>query len=336
MNAMTKERSFAWVLILGAGALLLTSVYSVLQGSTQVTVGTLWDALFNFDSGNRIHLVIRDLRIPRVLSSALVGSALAVSGALMQGITGNPMADSGLMGLNAGAGAALALSMAFFPGMTYMGTLWACFAGAGVGAILVNVVGHVGNRLASPMRMVLAGISINMLLTALSQGVALSFGVSQDMMFWLVGGVSSARWAQVAMMTPFICISLGLAYALSGKISVLSLGTDVAEGLGVHARHVVILSSVLVAMLAGISVSVVGAVGFVGLMVPHVTRSLVGVDYRRIVPGSAVLGALLLVVADLGSRTLNPPFETPLSTLISLVGVPFFLYIARMKGEARP
>lgn len=331
-----KARAIAsWlVLALGSGFLVLMMAVSVTQGAAKIPLPTVWEALFRFDGENTHHLMVMDLRLPRVIVAALVGAAFAVAGAIMQGTTQNPMADSGLMGLNAGAGFALSVCFAFFPSMGYLQIILFSFAGAALGAGLVNGVASLRRGGASPMRLVLAGAAVSALLAALSQGIALYFDVAQDIMFWTVGGVTGSNWGQVQVMLPWILGALLCAIALSRSVSLLSLGEDVAKGLGLHTGAVRLLCSLVVLVLAGASVAVVGAVGFVGLMIPHLARFLVGVDYRRIIPVSAVLGALLVVLADLGARTINPPFETPIGTLISLVGVPFFLYLARKQRRA--
>ncbi|MDR2028053.1 MAG: iron ABC transporter permease [Treponema sp.] len=319
-----------WFLVLpGAGVLILAMALSAARGAAEIPLATLWDALFHFDPGQTRHLIVRDLRLPRVIASALVGASFAVAGALMQGITRNPMADSGLMGLNAGAGFALSLCFAFFPGLSYGRIILFSFLGAAMGAALVNGIATLRRGGLSPMRLVLAGAAVSALLAALSQGIALYFNVAQNIMFWTVGGVAGSDWNQIRIILPWIGGALLGAAALSRSVSLLSLGEEVARGLGVRTGLVNALCSLVVLILAGASVSVVGAVSFVGLVIPHTSRFLVGADYRRIIPSSALLGALLMVLADLGARTLNPPFETPVGAIIALIGVPFFLYLAR-------
>lgn len=334
----TTPKSRAWaawlIIVAGGGVLALTIAFSITRGAATIPLSTVWDALFRFDATNTHHLIVVDLRLPRILASALVGSAFAVAGAIMQGTTRNPMADSGLMGLNAGAGFALSICFAFFPGLGYMQIILFSFLGAALGAGLVSGVASIRRGGATPMRLVLAGAAVSALLAALSQGIALYFDVAQDIMFWTAGGVAGSNWEQIKIMSPWILGALVGAVALSRSISLLSLGEDVAKGLGLNTSLVNILCSIVVLILAGASVSVVGAVGFVGLIIPHLARFLVGVDYRWIIPSSAVLGALLVVLADLGARTINPPFETPIGALIALVGVPFFLYLARKQRRA--
>ncbi|WP_099467473.1 FecCD family ABC transporter permease [Konateibacter massiliensis] len=337
-SVQIKEKSriwAAWLIIAGgSGLLVLLMAFSITKGAAEIPLPVVWNALFHFNADNTQHLIVVDLRLPRVLASALVGAAFAVSGAIMQGMTRNPMADSGLMGLNAGAGFMLSICFAFFPGMSYMQIILFSFLGAALGAGLVNSIASFRRDGAAPMRLVLAGAAVSAFLMALSQGIALYFNVAQDIMFWTAGGVAGSNWQQVKIMTPWIAGALLGSIFLSRSISLLSLGEEVAKGLGLNTALINVLCSVIVLVLAGASVSVVGAVGFVGLVVPHLARFLVGVDYRWIIPVSAVLGALLVVVADMGARTLNPPFETPIGALIALVGIPFFLYLARKQRRA--
>lgn len=331
MKKNNKGHTQAALLLISAGLVLLVflSAFSVTCGASDITIPTIRDALLRFDPQNRQHLIIIDLRLPRIIASALIGAALAVAGAVMQGVTRNPLADSGLLGLNAGAGFALSVSFAFLPSLSYLQTISFCFLGAAMGAALVMGTAFLRRGGATPMRLVLAGAAVSALLTALSQGVALTFDVARDIMFWTIGGVSASSWDQLAVMTPLILVALTCAIALSGQISLLSLGEDVAKGLGVNTGLVFLLSALLVVLLAGISVSVVGSVGFVGLLAAHIARFTVGTNYRLIIPASAVLGSLLLVAADLGARMIHPPAELPLGAMVALVGVPFFFYLAR-------
>lgn len=323
-----------FITVLGLGLLFFLMAFSITKGAIEIPLSSVWDALFRFDENNTHHLIILDIRIPRVIASALIGSAFAVSGAIMQGVTRNPMADSGLLGLNAGAGFALSICFAFFPGMKYIQIILFSFLGAALGAALVNGIASSRRGSATPMRLVLAGTAVTALLSSLSQGIALYFDVAQDIMFWTVGGVAGSNWQQIKIIFPWIIGALIGAIILSPSISISSLGEDVAKGLGLNTTIINIFSSIIVLILAGASVSVVGAVGFVGLIIPHLSRYLVGVDYRYIIPVSAVLGGILVVVADLGARILKPPTEIPIGALIALVGVPFFLYLARKERRA--
>ena len=330
------SRPLATWLILGPGLglLALLAAFSITQGAATLPLATVREALLHFNPQNTQHLIVVDLRLPRLIASALAGAALAVAGAVMQGTTRNPLADSGLLGLNAGAGFALSLCFAFFPGLGYLQLIGAAFLGAALGAALVATAACLG-RGATPLRLVLAGAAVSALLAALSQGLALYFATAQTIMFWTAGGVAGANWAQLRLLAPWMAAALLGAVALSRSVSLLSLGEETAKGLGLNTSAVMALCALIVLMLAGAAVAVVGAVGFVGLIIPHLARFLVGVDYRRIIPVSAVLGAHLLLLADLAARTLNPPFETPLGALTALIGVPFFLYLARRQRRAR-
>lgn len=328
---LVSSRPWAASLILTVGVFALTLAVglSVSFGAAEITLDTVWAAVIHFDPNVTEHQIIQELRLPRVLGGAMVGACFAVAGAVMQGMTRNPLADSGLLGLNAGAGFALALCFAWFPSLPYMYLILYSFLGAGLGAALVFGIGSTAKGGLTPVRLVLAGAALSALLSALSEGIALHYRIGQDLAFWYAGGVSGTRWPHLHIMFPWIAAALLGAVMLSRSITLLSMGDDVAKGLGLRSGRVKLAGTVIVLVLAGAAVSVVGAVGFVGLIIPHLTRKLVGVDYRWIIPCSAVLGALLVVFADLAARMVHPPHETPIGALIALIGVPFFLYLAR-------
>jgi iron complex transport system permease protein len=326
-------RSRPWaatfILVGGLALLLLGIAVSVSFGAADIKLSVVWSAVFHFDPEIMDHQIIRELRLPRVLGGAMVGASFAVAGAIMQGMTRNPMADSGLMGINSGAGFALALCFAFFPNLSFMYLILYSFVGAGVGAGVVYGIGSLAKGGLTPARLVLAGAAFSALLSALSEGVALYFHIGQDLAFWYAGGVAGTKWIQLKIMFPWIGAALIGAMVISRSITMLSLGDDVAKGLGQRTGLVKLAGALIVLILAGSSVAVVGAVGFIGLIIPHLTRFFVGVDYRWIIPCSAILGSLLAVFADLTARMINPPNETPLGAIIALIGVPFFLYLAR-------
>ncbi|OPH46913.1 ferrichrome ABC transporter permease [Paenibacillus ferrarius] len=317
------------ILIGGLAALFLGLAVSVSVGAADIKLSMVWEAIFNFNQELTQHQIIRELRLPRALAGALVGIGFAISGAIMQGMTRNPLADPGLLGINAGSGFVLAICFAFFPGLPFQYLILFSFAGAAVGSGLVYGISSLAKGGLSPVRLALAGAAVSALLLALSEGVAIYFHISQDLAFWYAGGVAGTKWLQIKIIWPWILAGIIGAIWLSRSITLLSLGDEIAAGLGQRTRWVKAAGMLLSLILAGTSVSAVGAVGFVGLVIPHMARSLVGVDYRWIIPCSAVLGALLMVVADIGARMINPPFETPIGALIALIGVPFFLYLAR-------
>lgn len=322
------------IMILGLVAIAFGLMLSVSVGAADIKLATVWEAVFRFNPELQQHQVIRELRIPRALAGALVGASFAVAGAIMQGMTRNPLADSGLLGLNAGAGVALAVAFAFAPSLSFTYLMLYCFIGAAVASLIVFGIGSLSYNGLTPLRLTLAGAAVSSLLLAISQGVAILFNLSQDIAFWLAGGMGGTSWTQIKIISPWVVVALIAAIMLSRSITLLSLGKDVAAGLGQRTRLVQTACMIVVIVLAGSAVSTVGPVAFVGLIIPHISRYLVGVDYRWIIPCSAILGSLLIIFADIAARMINSPFETPLGALIALIGVPFFIYLAsKRKGE---
>ncbi len=330
-TAKIHTRPWAATLILTGGVLLLAlgMALSISFGAADIKLSVVWKAIFDFNPELTPHQIIWEIRLPRILGGAMVGACFAVAGAIMQGMTRNPLADSGLLGLNAGAGFALAVCFAFFPGLPFMYIIMYSFLGAGVGVLLVYGFGAASKSGLTPLRLVLAGAAVSAMLSALSEGIALYFRIGQDLAFWTAGGVAGTKWSQLEVMFPWVLAALIAGLLISRSITLLSLGEDIAVGLGQRTGLIKLIGLIVVLILAGTAVSVVGAVGFVGLIIPHLTRKLVGVDYRWIIPCSAVMGSLLLVFADLAARMINPPYETPIGALVALIGVPFFLYLAR-------
>ncbi|TRY25877.1 iron ABC transporter permease [Brevibacillus sp. LEMMJ03] len=318
-----------FILLGGLILLALGLTLSISVGAADIHLLTVWEAVFHFQPDLTQHQIIQELRLPRALCGAMVGAGFAVAGAIMQGMTRNPLADPGLLGVNAGSGFALALCFALWPGLPFPYVILFSFLGAGLGAGLVYGIGSLAKGGLTPVRLALAGAAVSALLVALSEGVAIYYQVGQELAFWYAGGVAGTTWLHIRIMFPWIVAGLIAALMLSRSITVLSLGEEMAAGLGQRTGRVKLAGAVIVLILAGAAVSTVGMIGFIGLVIPHVARFLVGVDYRWIIPCSAVLGSLLMVFADIGARMINPPYETPVGALISLIGVPFFLYLAR-------
>ncbi|WP_339320625.1 iron ABC transporter permease [Paenibacillus sp. FSL R10-2734] len=330
----SRPASAIGIIIFGLAAIAFGLALSVSLGAADIKLTTVWDAIFRFNPDLQQHQVIRELRLPRAIAGALVGACFAVAGAIMQGMTRNPLADSGLLGLNAGAGVALALVFAFAPSLSFTSLMLFCFIGAAAASLIVFGIGSLSYNGLTPLRLTLAGSAVSALLVAISQGVAILFNLSQDIAFWLAGGMGGASWTQIKIIFPWVVVALIAALMLSRSVTLLSLGREVAAGLGQRTRLVQVACMIVVVILAGSAVSTVGPVAFVGLIIPHVTRYLVGVDYRWIIPCSAILGSLLILFADIAARMINAPYETPLGALIALIGVPFFIYLAsKRKGE---
>lgn len=313
---------------------LIGSIFLAISfGAKDIHLQTVWVAVLDYNPKLTQHQIIYELRLPRVIGAAVVGAAFAVAGAVMQGVTRNPLADAGVLGINAGAMFVVALSFAFFPHMPYSYLMVVSFIGAVLSTVLIFVIGSATSGGLTPMRLTIAGAVMAALLHSLSSGVAIYYDLSQDLAFWYAGGVAGVKWEHLKFLVPIILITIIFAIVLGRSISLISMGDDVATNLGVKTNRTRILGMIIVVILAGVSVSAVGSIGFVGLVIPHIARKLVGVNYRLIIPMSALLGAMLLVVADLGARTVNPPKELAIGIMVALVGVPFFLYIARKVGR---
>ncbi len=320
---------FTLYMLLGAVFLLLMSAASISFGAADMRLSTAWGAVFNFNPSLTEHQIIQSLRFPRTAADIIVGCSLAMCGALMQGTTRNPLADSGLMGISSGATFAIALAMAFLPERTYGQTMLFACMGAAITTGMTYFIASLGKRGMTPQRLVLGGISVSMLFGAFSQYISIKYKLGQALAYWTAGGTAGAKWSELAVSAPFFVAAVLAAVALSPSVTVMSLGEDVATGLGLKTRFVKGISTLIVLILTGLSVIVVGPVSFVGLITPHIVRYLVGVDYRYIIPASGLYGALLTVSADLLGRLINKPYETPISVIFAVVGVPYFLYLAR-------
>ena len=294
-------------------------------------IGT-WDVIGAFTDygGSEDDLIIRTLRVPRALVAALVGAALAVAGAIIQGLTRNPLADPWILGIEAGAAFAVVCSV-FLLGASSL-TTYALFAflGGAIAAVVVYSLGTLGGM--SPMKLVVAGAALATLLSSLKTAVLiLNQQTLEEIRFWLAGSVAGRDLSLLLQVLPYVGVGLLLAFALGRQITALTLGDDVATGLGLRTLWLKVLCVVAVVLLAGSAVAIAGPVGFVGLVIPHVARFLVGVDYRWVLPYSALLGAMLLVSADIAARLVLRPQELPVGIMTALVGAPFFIYLARKR-----
>ncbi|KRG12572.1 FecCD family ABC transporter permease [Lederbergia galactosidilytica] len=316
-------------------AIILSTGLAISYGSTEIELGTVWEAVFQFDPELSSHQIIQELRLPRALSAALVGAFLAVSGSIMQGMTRNPLASPSIMGVTDGAAFGLMMILAFFPSTSNLGLTLSSFIGAALAVSLIFMIGSSSGNGLTPVKLALAGVAIGTLLRSITSILSLHFQLEKEMGFWLAGGLDKTNWSSVQMLVIFGAIGLLFAFSIAKSMTVLSLGEDVSIGLGLNNAIIKIIGIVAVFMLTGVSVSVAGAIGFVGLIVPHITRFLMGADYRWIIPSSALFGSLLVILSDLVSRMINAPFETPVGAITSLIGVPFFLYLARSKGEKK-
>lgn len=321
------------VIIFGLILIILSIGLSIAYGAANIKLATVWEAVSHFNPDVASHQIIQEIRLPRAIGAVLVGALLAVSGAVMQGLTRNPLASPSIMGVTDGAAFALVITLAFFPAATLLSLTFSSFVGAGLGVMLVFMIGAYSKGGLTPVKLALAGVAVGAMLSAFSSAIALHSQVAKDMSFWYAGGLTSMNWSSVKILLVAGGLGLLLSMYISRSITILSLGEEVSKGLGQNTLLVKLLGVIVVLVLTGAAVSVAGAIGFIGLVIPHITRFIIGSDYRWIIPISAVLGGLLLVLADIAARMVNAPFETPVGAITAIIGVPFFLYLAR--GERR-
>lgn len=323
----TKSR---WVgVVIGVLLVLALMAASVVYGLTSITWTTAWESFTRFNGSNE-HIIIIENRVPRALIGAAVGASLAVAGALMQAITRNPLASPSILGVNAGASFVIVIAVTFFSVTSLTVFSWLAFLGAAVASIVVYVLGSLGREGLTPMKLTLAGAAIAAMFSSLTQGMlVLNEKALEDVLFWLAGSIEGRSLEMLSSVAPYIGVGLIGALFISTKINTLVMGEDIAKGLGQRTLLVKGGAAVLIVFLAGGSVAVAGPIGFIGIVVPHVARYFTGPDYRWIIPYSALLGAILLLVADIAARYVIMPLEAPVGVLTAVIGTPFFIYIAR-------
>ncbi|SCI29536.1 Iron-uptake system permease protein FeuB [uncultured Clostridium sp.] len=334
----SKKRTKTYLLMIIGIILLIVGIgLSVSIGAKNIDIKTIVQSLFSSEV-NLSNKIITDVRIPRALAAALVGGFLAVSGAIMQGITRNPIAEPSVMGITQGATFTIAIAFVLqkiFPDLIINSFVLMIFAflGASISGLLVYFVSSRSARKVDPVKLALAGTALGTLLISLATGIAMYFNLSQQLSFWISGGLISAKWQGVNLLLIVGGIGLVGAMFMAPKITILSLGEDVAIGLGQNTNLVRLICLLIVILLTGASVSVAGNIIFVGLIVPQIVKSIVGSDYKYIIPASMILGAVLLVYSDIIARMINPPYETPIGSLIALLGVPMFIYLVRKENK---
>lgn len=318
-------------LLLLVGLVLLAS-YSLTVGARHIPLPTIWKALVNYDPSQVDELLVQTLRVPRLLLAVACGISFGVAGALMQGITNNPMASPSIMGVNSGAALGLAVAMILLPDSSLNVAVLFAFGGAALATVIIMALANRNGSRMSPVFLALAGTAVSAVLLAITQALVVYFDVAQDLSYWTAGGISGVRMPQVLLLWPWTLIGVVMAVSLSKSVTLLSFGEEMAIGLGGHMGRIRFLAGVAVLILCGFAVAIAGPIGFVGLVTPHMARQLVGIDYRKVIPITALLGAILLVGADLVVRSVAAPFEIPLGAITALIGVPFFLYLANRKG----
>lgn len=308
---------------------------SIIYGTKDISLHTIWQSIVNFDKSDPDHQIIRSNRIPRAIAVLCVGAFLAVAGAIMQGITRNYLASPSLMGVNDGSVFVITLAVVFIPGLANYQMILLSITGSAMGAALVFGFGSLIRNGLSPVRLAIIGTVIGTFLSSLATAIAMYFQVSQTIAAWYNTKIHTVNMDMLLMSMPFGAVGLVLALICARAITITSLGEDIATGLGQKTKAIRYLSMFAVVLLTGTSVALVGKIAFVGLVIPHIVRFIVGIDYRNIIPCSILIGALFLSLCDLVSRYLNFPFETPIGVVTAFIGIPFFLYLIRSRGGQR-
>jgi iron complex transport system permease protein len=273
--------------------------------------------------------VVIDLRLPRMVAAILVGAAMAQAGAMMQGITRNVIADPGLLGINAGAGLALILGYAIFGSLNYSQILVICLLGSCLAAGLVFGLSYQVQKGYNQLRLILSGAMVASLFSAIGQAITIYFNLSTAVIGWQAGGLVQVNWKMLTIIGPLIIVGLILAQLFSHQLTILSLNETVAKNLGQRTALMTMVLLGIVLLLSAAAVALVGSLSFVGLIIPHFIRMFTGKNYKMLLPLTAFAGASFLIWVDLVCRSINPPAETPISAVISIIGLPCFLWLIR-------
>lgn len=323
-------RKLLWTLVALLG-LAVCALVSIAVGSRPLSPVEVAGALLS-PSGTEADVVVRALRVPRTLLGIAVGVALGLAGALAQGLTRNPIAEPGLLGLSAGAAFSVVMAIQLLGVGTALGYVWFAFAGAAVAAVVVHVVGASGPAGGTPVTLALAGAALTALLVALTQAVVVLDAETLDAYrFWVVGSIAGRGLDVLVPMLPFLVVGAVLALASAGALNLLGLGEDVARGLGLSVGRARLLGVVAMTLLVGGAVACAGPISFVGLVVPHVARAVTGPDHRWLLPLSGLLGGCLLLIADVVGRLVARPGELQVGIVLAVVGAPFFVALVRRR-----
>ncbi|MFF7312037.1 iron chelate uptake ABC transporter family permease subunit [Streptomyces sp. NPDC008137] len=329
--------------VLGLGilvaALVVAAVLSLAVGARALTPGEVWHGLFGAPTSDQrlteIRLIVETVRVPRTVLGIVAGIALGVGGALIQGYTRNPIADTGLLGVNTGASFAVVSVIAVFGLSNPFQYVWFAFLGAAVAGVVVFGLASIGRGAGNPLTLALAGQGITVFLMAMTTAVALSNQASLNALrFWNAGSLAGVGFDVIWPVTAFIAVGLVLALAMLPSLNLLNLGDDVARGLGVNIALSRTVGITAITLLAGAATAACGPIAFLGLMVAHVARYLTGPDYRWLVPYAGLLGAVVLLVCDIIGRLVVRPGELDAGVVVALLGAPFFAVLV-WRGKFR-
>ena len=310
--------------------LITAAVFSLAVGQHFVSLTSVYRAIFSFDQQSTRHLIIRSTRLSRTVIALAAGGSLAVAGALMQALTGNPLAAPGIFGLNSGAVFLLVIAATFF-GVTSMElSIWLAFFGSMLAGLLVYFIASLGRSGLSSLKMILAGAAVTALFHSFTQGLLVINQESlESVLFWLSGSTAGRDLGMIMPLLPFIFGAIILALILAKDINILLIGEEMAAGLGQKTIIIKLLLGLSIVILAGSSVAAAGAISFIGLVVPHISRFFVGNNYHWLIIYSFIIGAVLLLIADIAARIIIMPQEVPIGVMTAFMGAPFFVYIVR-------
>ncbi|WP_243228929.1 iron ABC transporter permease [Microbacterium sp. CIAB417] len=316
-------------LLAGLGVVVVLSILSLSFGVRAVTVDDVLGALAGHDDTIAQAAIIK--RIPRTVLAILIGAGLALSGATMQAVTRNPIADPGILGVTTGASLAVVIGIAFLGLSDANGYLLVAIVGAALAAAFVYTVGSLGRGGATPLKLALAGAATSAAFASLISAIMLPrVDLLQSFQSWQVGGVGGAEWPRIAMTAPVLAVGALICFACARGMNSLALGDDMAAGLGEHVFRTRLVSAIGAVILAGAATAIAGPIGFVGLVVPHMCRMLIGTDHRWLLPFSALAGSVLLLGSDIIGRVIAPSSEEiQVGIITALVGAPFFIWIVR-------
>jgi len=312
---------------------VIVGLLSLRIGSISISTQEAWDALFNYDPTSYNQTVVRTLRLPRTVIALGVGAGLAVAGATMQAVTRNPLAGPSILGVSSGATFAIVTAIYFIGLNSPYEYIWFSFAGALAASTLVFVIGSAGRDGPSPVKLALAGVVISALLSAWTSALLLLDEQTLDQVrFWLAGSVAGRPLDVFWIVSPFLIGGSIICLFLGHQLNVMNLGEDAARSLGMRTGRTRVICSILVVLITGAAVSAAGPIGFIGLATPHIVRSVVGSDYRWVLPYSVLVGAILLTAADIAGRIVLRPSELQVGIMTALVGAPFLIYLARKRA----
>ncbi|WP_458115610.1 FecCD family ABC transporter permease [Arthrobacter sp. D2-10] len=321
-------------LILAVLVLAIVCVASLAIGARPISAETLVQVLTAYDPANGDHAVVLS-RVPRTIVGLLAGAALGLAGAAMQGVARNPLADPGILGVNSGAALAVVIGIFVFGVTSFTGYVWFAFLGAAGAAVLVYAVASLGRDGATPVKLALAGAALSAGMVSLLNAVLVSSQQTFDSFrFWQVGSVAGRGWDVILPVLPFLAFGFILTLLTGKVLNSLSLGDDIARGLGQNVTLARALTALGVVVLCGAATAAAGPIGFVGLVIPHVVRAFAGPDYRWILPFSMVLAPVLLLCADILGRVILPPSEVQVGILTAVIGAPVFVWLVRRRKMA--